>query len=72
MPNHRSRLDSFNDSCQVEAVGEHIATAKDKLTKLAAMGGPKLNAALEAMQAEITAQEAELDQQVGLRQFKFA
>lgn len=46
---------------QVEEIKEEVATAEEKL---AAMGGPQLAAALDAVQGEVQAQEAEVEQQV--------
>ncbi len=50
----------------MEEIAEVIATAEEKLQKLATMGGAELEASLEVVQAEIAAQEAEVVQQVPL------
>jgi hypothetical protein len=50
---------------QVEHVGEEMRLAEDKLEKLQAMGGPQLVAEQEKVQAEVQAQEAVVEQQVG-------
>jgi len=56
----------FFASYQVEEVAEHIATAEEKLARLAAMGAEQLDAALDALMAEINAQELEVEAQVPL------
>jgi hypothetical protein len=53
------------DRCQVEDIKEEMQLAEEKLGKLEAMGGPQLHAAQEAVQAEVQAQQAEVEQQVG-------
>lgn len=47
-------------------MAEHIATAEEKLARLAAMGAEQLDAALDALMAEINAQELEVEAQVPL------
>lgn len=56
----------FLASYQVEEVAEHIATAEEKLARLAAMGAEQLDAALDALMAEINAQELEVEARVPL------
>lgn len=50
---------------QVEDVKGDVQLAEEKVEKLEAMGGPQLDAAMAAAQAEVQAQEAVVQQQVG-------
>jgi hypothetical protein len=61
-------MDTVNPCCccrQVEDVSGDVQLAEEKVGKLEAMGGPQLEAAMAAAQAEKEAQEAAVEQQVG-------
>ncbi len=49
---------------QVEEFSADIETAREKLERLDAMAAPQLAAAVEALQKQVAAQQAELAEQV--------